>query len=300
MKNAIEAMAERFAVWAAAAAWLENGDEGRLLDDDQARGLGLELDVRGCARRAEWSDGRSASGRSAAGSTVELDCALRDEQFIGGPVVRQDRWQARRSAEPDRVLVTLAGNGPAIWLEGRRDRRNRMARADLRCAGWDGTTTWSGPDEDPLARATRAGLIRAAEIAIADSGRQKRREGAGRAETRARGVEAIRRILNAHQGEHPGERLTVRQDGATGLEASHEARWDGNDTVEILWLENGDRENLEIESPDDCRPGNEQTMAASDEAEGPMQARTDSDLQPALGKVSWAVRKAARRMRQPA
>ena len=71
----------------------------------------------------------------------ELDCALRDELFIGGPVVRQDRWQARRCAEPDRVLVTLAGNGEAIWLEGRRDRRYRMARAELRAAGWDGTTT---------------------------------------------------------------------------------------------------------------------------------------------------------------
>ena len=166
-------------------------------------------------------------------------------------MVRQERWQARRCAEPDRVLVTLAGNGPAIWLEGRRDRRNRMARADLRAAGWDGTTTWAGADDDPLAKATRAGLMRAAEIAIADSGRRKRREAAERTEARKRAIEAIRTVLKTHRAEHPGERLTIRHHGAGGIEAGHEARWNGKDAVEIRWLENDDREKLEMEPLDD-------------------------------------------------
>ena len=227
-------------------AWLTH-EAGGPLHDERLQEEGLRLSERAGVRRVEWGDATSTERTREANSAVELDCALRDELFVGGLVVRQERWRGKARAQPDHPRVTLAGNGPAIWLEGYRDRKGRLARAELRAAGWDETIRWEASDGDPRAEETRAGLMRAAEIAIADGSGRARAAERDRMSVRRKTVALVRNAIRAHHAEHPGERLTLRNAGSGGLEEAHETRWDGRAEAVIVWLADGGQTRIPIE-----------------------------------------------------
>ena len=169
--KALRAVATRLWVWGVARHWITRQGAGRagryrtetpMGTAEQRRAEGLAVGSDDAGRFARWNGTATASGEMIARLPTDVDQTFVDELFQQPVLVRQADWRPRDSARPDRVKVSISGNGPSVWLEAERDSKGNVSRALLKASDWDGIISEQVHQDE----ATLAGLRRAAEAAF--------------------------------------------------------------------------------------------------------------------------------------